>query len=181
MKTIKEVLIIVNFMVLVAANVFAQTPTPTFTATPAIRYVSVSGGSNENGGTSWSDAWKTLTYACKNAPKYAYIYVSSGKYEYMKPSWDPEGVGEVFPLEPKEDGLKFIGTIGSDLTPIPDRFETIIDASKNAYEKTPTPDPSKTHCTYTPSPPEIKYCHVFEIVGKHDISIENFKITGGKA
>src|SRR4030043_1530275 len=125
MKTIKEVLIIVNFMVLVAANVFSQTPTPTFTATPAIRYVSVSGGSNENGGTSWSDAWKTLTYACKNAPKYAYIYVSSGKYEYMKPSWDPEGVGEVFPLVIEKNGQKFIGEIIPHASTPEDRFITI--------------------------------------------------------
>ncbi|MBI5435183.1 MAG: DUF1565 domain-containing protein [Planctomycetes bacterium] len=84
-------------------------------ATPVLAgdwYVDATSGSDSNGGTSPSDAWKTIAHALASAPAAPVggtqtIHLAPGSYDAIS--------GEVFPLELR-DAFELVGDGGPDVT-----------------------------------------------------------------
>ena len=79
-------------------------------ATPALHagdfYVDAAHGSNSNSGTSWQDAWQTISHATGTAPGNT-IHIAPGLYD--------AALGEVFPIS-ISGGITLIGERGSAVT-----------------------------------------------------------------
>ncbi|MBN2208509.1 MAG: hypothetical protein JW759_04360, partial [Candidatus Coatesbacteria bacterium] len=73
-------------------------------------YVDPVNGSNSNGGTSWADAWKTITYAeAATTEEYeCALHLAPGVYS-------PSSNGESIPIEYQRGGASLLGS-GAEVT-----------------------------------------------------------------